>query len=655
MSGSPRGEFAARQVRLKRQRLRWGDKYYKRRMLGLDFKADPLEGSPQARGIVLEKVGVESKQPNSAIRKCVAPETEVLLADNASTQMADLVRETGERKVSFLDTRRFIIRPSAITDAFELTPGEAGKTKSFEISTESGRSLIASGDHPIYTERGIVETKALKPGDRVIVMPSIPTRYEKDDTVILDEATLFRYIPERSKKEQVVADLKRRRLLPFGYSSPDLPQITKLVGHIFGDGHLSYGRTGTGMGGKLVASGTKGDLEEIASDLNGLGFHASPVYTGASTSMVVTQSGERSISGAYNILSCTSIALFSLLEALGAPVGRKASSSYEVPKWILFGPRRVKMYFLASYFGSELEKPRARESTFQAPTFEVSKTSDALDSGLKFLGQIESLLGEFGITSSNIRVSPSVLGRDGKATFRVRLALSPNVRNLVNLYGRVGYAYCETRERLARYAFQYLTLKLRKIEQTKRAYLRAVELRKERLTYGEIAEALRSEGYGWVKTHNVNRWLWHGVSNLDQLHTTAKSEGFEEWIMRVSSNLPRNGLVWDKVEKVKEVPCERLQDITIADESHNFFANGILTGNCVRIQIVKNGKQVTAFLPGDGALNFVDEHDEVMVQGIGGSMQRAMGDIPGVRWTVFKVNGVSLNELVYGRKEKPRR
>jgi len=76
---------------------------------------------------------------------------------------------------------------------------------------------------------------------------------------------------------------------------------------------------------------------------------------------------------------------------------------------------------------------------------------------------------------------------------------------------------------------------------------------------------------------------------------------------------------------------------------------------CARVQIVKNGKQVTAFLPGDGALNFVDEHDEVMLQGIGGSMKRAMGDIPGVRWQIFKVNGVSLNELVYGRKEKPRR
>ena len=76
---------------------------------------------------------------------------------------------------------------------------------------------------------------------------------------------------------------------------------------------------------------------------------------------------------------------------------------------------------------------------------------------------------------------------------------------------------------------------------------------------------------------------------------------------------------------------------------------------CVRVQLIKNGKSVTAFLPRDGALNYVDEHDEVVIGGIGGAMGGAMGDIPGVRWQVFKVNGVSLDELVRGRKEKPRR
>jgi small subunit ribosomal protein S12 len=76
---------------------------------------------------------------------------------------------------------------------------------------------------------------------------------------------------------------------------------------------------------------------------------------------------------------------------------------------------------------------------------------------------------------------------------------------------------------------------------------------------------------------------------------------------------------------------------------------------CVRTQLIKNGRSITAFLPGDGALNVVDEHDEVVVEGIGGSRGRSMGDIPGVRWKVVTINGVSLIELVYGRKQKPAR
>ncbi|AIG98887.1 MULTISPECIES: 30S ribosomal protein S12 [Archaeoglobus] len=72
----------------------------------------------------------------------------------------------------------------------------------------------------------------------------------------------------------------------------------------------------------------------------------------------------------------------------------------------------------------------------------------------------------------------------------------------------------------------------------------------------------------------------------------------------------------------------------------------------VRVQLIKNGRQITAFCPGDGAINFIDEHDEVIVEKIGGRMGRSMGDIPGVRYKVVKVNNTSLRELVRGRKEK---
>ncbi|MFC1728672.1 30S ribosomal protein S12 [Nanoarchaeota archaeon] len=76
---------------------------------------------------------------------------------------------------------------------------------------------------------------------------------------------------------------------------------------------------------------------------------------------------------------------------------------------------------------------------------------------------------------------------------------------------------------------------------------------------------------------------------------------------------------------------------------------------CVRVQLVKNSKQITAFCPGDGATKMIDEHDEVVVECIGGKMGRSKGDIPGVRWQVIKVNDQSLNALLRGKIEKARK
>jgi len=106
-----------------------------------------------------------------------------------------------------------------------------------------------------------------------------------------------------------------------------------------------------------------------------------------------------------------------------------------------------------------------------------------------------------------------------------------------------------------------------------------------------------------------------------------------------------------KVDPLQGAPMARgivLEKVGIESKQPNSAIR-----KCVRTQLIKNGRSITAFLPGDGALNVVDEHDEVLVEGIGGSRGGAMGDIPGVRWKVITVNGVSLNELVYGRKQKP--
>ena len=76
---------------------------------------------------------------------------------------------------------------------------------------------------------------------------------------------------------------------------------------------------------------------------------------------------------------------------------------------------------------------------------------------------------------------------------------------------------------------------------------------------------------------------------------------------------------------------------------------------CVKCQLLKNGKKITAFAPGMGAIKMIDEHDEVIVECIGGKQGRSKGDIPGVRWAVIKVNDQSLHALIKGKIEKGRR
>lgn len=72
----------------------------------------------------------------------------------------------------------------------------------------------------------------------------------------------------------------------------------------------------------------------------------------------------------------------------------------------------------------------------------------------------------------------------------------------------------------------------------------------------------------------------------------------------------------------------------------------------VRCQIIKNGIQVTAFVPKTGAIKHIDEHDEVTLVGLGGSQGGAVGSMHGIKFKVVAVNGVALSEILKGKKQK---
>jgi len=126
------------------------------------------------------------------------------------------------------------------------------------------------------------------------------------------------------------------------------------------------------------------------------------------------------------------------------------------------------------------------------------------------------------------------------------------------------------------------------------------------------------------KSRKADRWFIRRVRNLK-----VKSDPLE-------GASQANGIVLEKVQLEAKQPNSAMR-------------------KCVRIQLTKNGKQVTAFCPGDGATKLIDEHDEVMIECIGGAMGKSKGDIPGVRWQVIKVNDQSLNALLKGKIEKARK
>merc|ERR1719386_266337 len=100
-SGKPRGINAGRKLRVHRRLQLWADLGYLKQNSGSKWKK-PFAEASHAAGIVVEKVAVEAKQPNSALRKCVR----VQLKKNNKKITAYVPRDGG---MSFVDDNNEVL------------------------------------------------------------------------------------------------------------------------------------------------------------------------------------------------------------------------------------------------------------------------------------------------------------------------------------------------------------------------------------------------------------------------------------------------------------------------------------------------------------------------------------------------------------------
>ncbi len=543
---------------------------------------------------------------------CVVPQTLVATAGGGTCCIANLENEMRWRNLRLMSATWAVLgRPRV--DAVYPQVARFIKNKAMErtlklyhIKTETGREISATADHPFYTDQGRLDARLLKPEMKVAVLPAALARPEwklevTSDAVVLDEKSFLAACPPFSDVPLHIEFLRRMGFIPLRKSDPRYQILLRLLGFVFGDGHLSY-RIRKGSSGKPKSEvavhfiGRPKDLDDIRDDLAMLGFRSSEIRTAEAISVL----SDRVIHGTTSQTVCYQKPFWILMKALGAPVGDKPMQAFSVPEWLHSCSDAEVREFLAAFFGCEMLKPlvdKRNGKVFIAPSIKMSKERLRTDSLRVFLSDVMSLARRFGIDFPEKAIVPKgfFTRKDGTVTQKLQLNFSSSVENLVKLWGRIGYTFNRKRESLAQRAYAYLKTHLDLLaERQKVAEYVGSRRREMHGTPAQKARILAKEiGLRWnskiIRLHDIVNWVKTSADPVQARVSELDMPTYEEWVSSASKGLDGSaGLVWETIKTFDQDNSgdyRIVEDVTMADANHNFFANGFLTGNC---GLVKN-------------------------------------------------------------------
>ncbi len=503
---------------------------------------------------------------------CVAGDTKVLL-DGAQMEIAKLEGKWKDALVSTADDFEKTLTP--LTHYWKLKAEDYGK-KCYRIVTETGREIIATEDHPFYTSEGVKPAGKLEVGDEAIVYPmEFPEVVERDEIVLREEDIVE--VAKNCKIKKILRELKERELIPLKLNDPRITAIARLVGHIFGDGTLIIGKNS-----RAIFRAKPEDLEDIIRDIKLLGYEAGEIKVHENEGRIKRSDGSvLVVRGKGYSVEVRKKSFCLLLKALGCPDGDKTKVGYDVPEWIKNAPLHVKKEFLASYFGSELTKPAVRKKCgklFKDLKFKVAKVEERMEEGIRFVNSIREMLKEFGIESS-VRIVEGNLRKDGSRTKIIEVT----IRSYREFFGKIGYAYNREAEVLARLAYGYL--KFKEVYLKERNELLEKVLNAKR---GEVVQIALASG----KSASA---LYTWRSRKPEFAKTSNDfPNFDEW---VKERHVGGGFIKERVVKIEETKVDYVYDITTEMHTHNFIANGFLTGNCPPYNADFDGDEMNLHVP----------------------------------------------------------
>lgn len=485
------------------------------------------------------------------------------------------------------------------------------ETRLLRIRTKTGILIRATVDHPVLTEEGMKAAGRLTIGARVGTHPFGGTTFDEPESHPLLDYTSF--------SAPISKELSTRNLLPLSGSNGKFPYVVKLLSYFLGDGSFD--------GKKTWFFGSYEGVKEIQKDIEVIGFSASRIRSRLRSGLI---NGKHFESIDYSVYS-SAWSFRRLLEALGAPTGKKTECDYDVPSWLVRMPLWIKRLFLAAYCGAEMNKPQTINGyNFEPPVISMNKTKELEHSGKKFLASLSSMFEEFDVLVCGIR------SEDFGSKVRLKLVLSEKPESLIRLFSAVGYTYAPNMQALAAAAISWLKWKGQIVEQRKQAGMVTIALHADGRSISFLESKLSSE---WINRRFLERSIWEGRDTSPRVPMAFPN--FEEWADENSEG----EIVWDEVVDIQEEQfLGRVYDITVEDECHNFVADGMIVSNC-GVRLVKTSLTEKDIRP--KLKELIHEIFRAVPSGLGntGALSLSSGQLDrvlseGVKWAVGSGYGV---------------
>ncbi|MHA1505576.1 MAG: intein-containing RctB family protein [Candidatus Asgardarchaeia archaeon] len=484
---------------------------------------------------------------------CLAPGSRILTEHGYWLKVEDLPRKFRLQSIKVYNISGGHNDSSKIV--FIAERGLEEREVAIRITTEMGRVIEGSEDHPVLTPKGYIPLKNIKEGNTVIVYPFDGIEYEEKRGIILSEDDF------RGEDRQIVKYLKDRGLLPLRWEDPKVGVLARILGFALGDGNLTY------MSGRLTLTfyGEEEDLKELKRELEDLGIKSSLYVRRREYSINTAWDGhyEGKSNSAQLRISSRSFAL--LLHKLGMPLGKKTESVYHVPRWISEGPKWVKRNFLAGLFGADGSKVEFKHYTPLPINLTQAKKEELKENLLEFLNDITALLREFGVKT----IVYEIRSNEGRVTYRLSVVGEESIRRFL---GHIGYEYSLEKKIKGLLAYEYLRKK-KKVKEERRGSEKIA-----RKVYNETGSITKA--YESVKDKVNRKFVERSVYEFrSDVRVPQDFLTFEEFVKEFGYE---GGFVADKVVKVEIVKpsYDRFYDVGVYHESHNFIANGVVVHNC---------------------------------------------------------------------------